>query len=86
MEDIPSNGWRLLKANLAVNTQPDKEQSTWASHPVETLVAAQFLELVERESARRIVVHRGGKTGLLVSSLLFVPRREANHLALDLQP
>lgn len=30
------------------------------------IVAAQLLELIERESARRFVVHCGQKSGLLV--------------------
>lgn len=65
MEDIPANGWRLLKTSLAVNTQPG-EESMWESHSTENLVAAQLLELIERESIRRFVVHCGGKSGLLV--------------------
>lgn len=64
MEDMPANGWRLFKTSLAANTQPDKE-SAWESHSVETVVAAQLLELIERESVRRFVVHCGGKSGLL---------------------
>lgn len=65
MEDIPAKGWRLLKANLSVNNQLDKE-STWEIHSVETVVAAQLLELIERESIRRFVVHCGAGSGFLV--------------------
>ena len=74
MEDITASGWRLLKANLAASTPPEKgneaEETSWRSHPTQTVVAAQLLELVERESARRLVVHCGQKDGLLVRSLL----------------
>ena len=68
MEDPSVNGWRLLKANVSLNTakRVDQEQDAWESHSTETIIAAQLLELIERESARRFVVHRGEKTGLLV--------------------
>lgn len=70
LEDIPSGGWRLLKASLAVTTSSGNdsgsEEPTWESHSTETVVAAQLLELIERESARRFVVHTGGNSGLLV--------------------
>lgn len=73
MEDITASGWRLLKANLAASTPPEKgnkaEGTAWRSHPTQTVVAAQLLELVERESARRLVVHCRQKDGLLVRSL-----------------
>ena len=73
MEDITASGWRLLKANLAASTPSEKgneaEETTWKSHPTQTVVAAQLLELVERESARRLVVHCGQRDGLLVRSL-----------------
>lgn len=68
MEDTPADGWRLLKANLAVNPRPDSTESVWESHPAETVVAAQLLELVERESVRRFVLHCRKKNGLLVCS------------------
>lgn len=77
MEDVVVNGWRLLKANLAAYTPSEQEnenqpdESTWQSHPTEIIVAAQLLELVERESARRFVVHCGQKDGLLVRQLPF---------------
>ena len=75
MEDIPANGWRLLKANLAVNSQPQTESTTWETLPVETVVAAQLLELTERESARRFAVHCGEQRGLLVSTGCIRPMR-----------
>jgi hypothetical protein len=36
------------------------------SHPPETIVSAQFLELIQREGVRRFVVHAGRDDGLLV--------------------
>jgi hypothetical protein len=67
MEDPTANGWRLLKANVTLNTHdPDDSEEQWESHPAELIVAAQLLELIERESARRFVVHCGQKSGLLV--------------------
>lgn len=69
MEDPSARGWRLLKANISLNANvpisgPDVEH--WQSHPTQMIVAAQLLELIERESARRFVVHCGQKSGLLV--------------------
>lgn len=84
MEDPFTNGWRLLKANVSLNTNRDghdTNEDQWQSYSTEVIVAAQLLELVERESARRFVVHCGLKTGLLVhnfppciigSSLIFI--------------
>lgn len=66
MEDSIANGWRLLKATLSAHTPSTTEEETRNSHSTETVVAAQLLELVERESARRFVVHCGNKDGLLV--------------------
>ncbi|KAJ5652385.1 hypothetical protein N7507_009811 [Penicillium longicatenatum] len=67
MEDPTANGWRLLKANVALNTNgPEDSEEHWQSHPAEIIVAAQLLELIERESARRFVVHCGQKSGLLL--------------------
>lgn len=69
MEDPSTNGWRLLKANVSLNTNTDSHdtiENQWQSHPAEVIVAAQLLELIERESARRFVVHCGLKSGLLV--------------------
>ncbi|KAJ5965940.1 hypothetical protein N7481_012654, partial [Penicillium waksmanii] len=67
MEDSSANGWRLLKANVSLNTNsvPVTDEE-WQSHPEEMIVAAQLLELIERESARRFVVHCGQKSGLLL--------------------
>ncbi|KAJ5937344.1 hypothetical protein N7454_004644 [Penicillium verhagenii] len=67
MEDPSANGWRLMKANVSLNTNEDVScEEHWQSHPTELIVAAQLLELIERESARRFVVHFGQKSGLLV--------------------
>ncbi|ODM15116.1 hypothetical protein SI65_09355 [Aspergillus cristatus] len=67
LEDPIANGWRLLKAALSAYTpSTTEEKGTWHTHPTETVVAAQLLELVERESARRFVVHYSGKDGLLL--------------------
>ncbi|KAJ5233721.1 uncharacterized protein N7469_005487 [Penicillium citrinum] len=67
MEDASASGWRLLKANVSLNTNSTSHtENEWQSHPEETIVAAQLLELIERESARRFVVHCGQKTGLLL--------------------
>lgn len=73
MEDPSARGWRLLKANVSLNANvpssgSDEEQ--WQSHPTEVIVAAQLLELIERESARRFVVHCGQKSGLLVRDVI----------------
>jgi len=72
MEDPIAKGWRLLKANVSLNTNKGSESTfpEWEYHPTEMIVAAQLLELIERESARRFVVHCGQKTGLVVSTLL----------------
>ncbi|KAJ5930615.1 hypothetical protein N7466_006108 [Penicillium verhagenii] len=67
MEDPSANGWRLMKANVSLNTnEVDSVEEHWQSHPTELIVAAQLLELIERESARRFVVHFGQKSGLLL--------------------
>lgn len=75
MEDPIAQGWRLLKANVSLNTNKssDPDIPEWETHPREVIVAAQLLELIERESARRFVVHYGQKNGLVVSL-------QANHL------
>jgi hypothetical protein len=78
MEDPSASGWRLLKANVSLNTSKDSEEP-WTTYPTEMIVAAQLLELIERESARRFVVHCGQKSGLLVSAFsqpkLIIPNR-----------
>ncbi|KAJ5306437.1 hypothetical protein PENANT_c017G00420 [Penicillium antarcticum] len=70
MEDPVANGWRLLKANVSLNTAPSNDSNPtapeWEAQPTETIIAAQLLELIERESARRFVVHCGQKTGLVL--------------------
>jgi hypothetical protein len=70
MEDPVAKGWRLLKANVSLNTNKGSEIPEWEHHPTEMIVAAQLLELIERESARRFVVHRGQKNGLVVRTRL----------------
>ncbi|OJJ99297.1 hypothetical protein ASPACDRAFT_120569 [Aspergillus aculeatus ATCC 16872] len=67
--DLTAQGWRLFKTALSAtktNTDADTEQMEWESHPIEVIIAAQLLELVERESARRFVVHCGHSSGLLI--------------------
>ncbi|KAJ5110961.1 hypothetical protein N7532_001496 [Penicillium argentinense] len=67
MEDPSVSGWRLVKANVSLNTDQDLDtENPWQSHPIEFIVAAQLLELIERESARRFVIHCGQKTGVLL--------------------
>lgn len=73
MDDLMARGWRLLKANVSLNTnirasEPDEER--WQSYPAQVIVAAQLLELIERESARRFVVHCGQKSGLMVRDVV----------------
>lgn len=72
MEDPSARGWRLLKANVSLNTnipRPESDGKQWQSHHTQIIVAAQLLELIERESARRFVVHCGQNSGLLVRKL-----------------
>ena len=74
MEDPIAKGWRLLKANVSLNTSSLSQEADvekWEVHATETVVAAQLLELIERESARRFVVHCGQKNGLVVSDIPF---------------
>ncbi|KZN87048.1 Uncharacterized protein EN45_056040 [Penicillium chrysogenum] len=69
MEDPVAKGWRLLKASVSLNTNAPRcetDVAKWEVHPTETIVAAQLLELIERESARRFVVHCGQKSGLVL--------------------
>lgn len=44
---------------------------TWENQSTEVLVSAQILEMVERESIRRVVLHSGDGSGLLVWTILF---------------
>lgn len=75
--EVANDGWRIYKANISVcpgsrntvNGSPDEE--TWETYPVETIVAAQLLELIEREGLRRFVVHHSDSDedgGVLVSN------------------
>jgi hypothetical protein len=69
MEDPSARGWRLLKANVSLNANvpaSGSDEEHWQSHPSQMIVAAQLLELIERQSARRFVVNCGQKSGLLV--------------------
>ncbi|KAL5042662.1 hypothetical protein BDW71DRAFT_189735 [Aspergillus fruticulosus] len=63
-EDAIAKGWRLFKASLA--TKGRLEEGNSEAHPTELVVAAQLLELIERESARRFVIHCRKKDGLLI--------------------
>ncbi|KAI9370715.1 ubiquitin-conjugating enzyme E2-binding protein [Aspergillus egyptiacus] len=68
VEDPVAKGRRLFKTSLSAgspSTEDDGETS-WESHPAELVVAAQLLELIERESARRFIVHCGNADGLLI--------------------
>ncbi|KAL4901319.1 hypothetical protein BDW74DRAFT_160224 [Aspergillus multicolor] len=64
VEDTIAKGWRLFKTSLAAAN--DLEEENWKAHPTELIVAAQVLELIERESARRFIVHCGKEEGLLI--------------------
>ncbi|KAF9892833.1 hypothetical protein FE257_000422 [Aspergillus nanangensis] len=68
VSDPLSQGWRLFKTSLAASSSSKTTTSTpiWETHPIETIVAAQLLELIERESARRFVLHCDQPTGLLI--------------------
>ncbi|GES57619.1 ubiquitin-conjugating enzyme E2-binding protein [Aspergillus terreus] len=70
IDDPVAEGWRLFKTSLSAHTPPDDTptppQEDWETHSIETIVAAQLLELIERESARRFVLHCGQKSGLLL--------------------
>ncbi|OGM43625.1 hypothetical protein ABOM_008542 [Aspergillus bombycis] len=68
VEDTVAKGWRLFKTSLSVSKQSEGvcEDPEWESHPLEAVVAAQLLELIERESARRFVLHCGQGDGLLI--------------------
>ncbi|KAE8411518.1 ubiquitin-conjugating enzyme E2-binding protein [Aspergillus pseudocaelatus] len=69
VEDTVAKGWRLFKTSLSASKQlseGDCKSLGWESHPLEVVVAAQLLELIERESARRFVLHCGRGDGLLI--------------------
>ncbi|KAL4755480.1 hypothetical protein BDW72DRAFT_163878 [Aspergillus terricola var. indicus] len=64
VEDMVARGWRLFKASLAAEGR--LEEGSLEAHPTELVVAAQLLELIERQSARRFIVHCGKKDGILI--------------------
>ncbi|KAB8267015.1 ubiquitin-conjugating enzyme E2-binding protein [Aspergillus minisclerotigenes] len=69
VEDIVAKGWRLFKTSLSVSKQFSEgecEDPEWECHSFEVVVAAQLLELIERESARRFVLHCEQGDGLLI--------------------
>ncbi|OJZ86858.1 hypothetical protein ASPFODRAFT_134887 [Aspergillus luchuensis CBS 106.47] len=72
LPDPIANGYRLFKTSLSANTpsssssQHNPPEESWESHPPETILTAQLLELIERESYRRFVIHCGAKEGLLI--------------------
>ena len=63
--EVATGGWRIYKANVSIfrgrkNTRAeddDVDEGPWEAYPVETIVAAQLLELIEREGMRRFIVH-----------------------------
>ncbi|EAW09387.1 HECT-type E3 ubiquitin transferase [Aspergillus clavatus NRRL 1] len=66
-EDPVAQGWRLFKTSLSATiANPSTPQPTWHSPPTESIIAAQLLELIERESTRRFVIHSGHSSGLLL--------------------
>ncbi|CAG7961895.1 unnamed protein product [Penicillium salamii] len=81
MEDPVAKGWRLLKANVSLNTnhELDTETPDWETHSADVIIAAQLLELIERESARRFVVHCGQKNGLVL--WVFNPNMKYSNLS-----
>ncbi|KAL3457861.1 ubiquitin-conjugating enzyme E2-binding protein [Aspergillus heterothallicus] len=68
VEDIIAKGWRLFKNTLSAGfpTKQSLSETKWETHPTDLVVAAQLLELIERESARRFIIHCGNKDGLLI--------------------
>ncbi|KAL4783501.1 ubiquitin-conjugating enzyme E2-binding protein [Aspergillus varians] len=71
VQDSIAKGWRLFKTSLAASVASSEEGSdevnvNWQKHPTELVVAAQLLELIERESARRFIIHCGKQDGLLL--------------------
>jgi hypothetical protein len=76
---VAAGGWRIYKAEVSLCSGPETEETSisdkepWETYPVETIVAAQLLELIEREGVRRFVVHCSGGNeddGILVSNQL----------------
>ncbi|PWY88025.1 hypothetical protein BO94DRAFT_556471 [Aspergillus sclerotioniger CBS 115572] len=76
IHDPITTGHRLFKTRLSASstsstsTSPDEPTTTttttWSHHPPETIISAQLLELIERESTRRFILHHDHKTGLLI--------------------
>ncbi|KAL3453602.1 ubiquitin-conjugating enzyme E2-binding protein [Aspergillus insuetus] len=67
VEDAIAQGWRLFKTSLsAAFPVAGPSEVKWECHPPDLVVAAQLLELIERESARRFIIHSGKKDGLLL--------------------
>ncbi|KAL4882757.1 ubiquitin-conjugating enzyme E2-binding protein [Aspergillus karnatakaensis] len=69
VEDPVAKGWRLFKTSLSAGTPSTEGVSSdvnWEAHQTELVVAAQLLELIERESARRFIIHCGLEDGLLI--------------------
>ncbi|KAJ5288526.1 hypothetical protein N7478_001556 [Penicillium angulare] len=65
LEDPSIGGWRCWKSNVSLNTN-GSAAIQWQSHSDELIIAAQLLELIERESTRRFLVHNKRKNGLLL--------------------
>ncbi|KAK2764475.1 hypothetical protein FQN54_009170 [Arachnomyces sp. PD_36] len=63
--EVVAGGWRIDKAsvsvfpglNKATTETNDLGKVEWETYPVETIMAAQLSELIEREGLRRFVVH-----------------------------
>lgn len=75
MQDDSAGGLRLFKANLSAcfptdNGDDDNGVYIWESHATETIVSAMLLEMIEREGARRFIIHSGKKDGLLVCQIV----------------
>ncbi|KAL2838846.1 ubiquitin-conjugating enzyme E2-binding protein [Aspergillus pseudodeflectus] len=68
VEDAIAQGWRLFKTSLSAGfpVAEGPSEVKWESHSPDLVVAAQLLELIERESARRFIIHCGKKNGLLL--------------------
>ncbi|KAL2814986.1 ubiquitin-conjugating enzyme E2-binding protein [Aspergillus granulosus] len=68
VEDTIAKGWRLFKTSLSAGflTEEELPGVRWDNHSTDVVVAAQLLELIERESARRFIIHCGRRDGLLI--------------------
>lgn len=77
--EVATGGWRIYKAGVSVcpglktadTAIADSNEDAWETYPVETVVAAQLLEAIEREGVRRFVVHCSDNDdgdGILVSN------------------